>query len=112
MSTLQQLLGPAPGGRVRAAITRHECAGGPGHLRARDRRRAAPRRTPRWSQANGAADVARWTASTDSKAAGETMPVFDSIDFRALGIVGQPNIDWQNRPTFQQVVQFPRHRKR
>ena len=40
------------------------------------------------------------------------MPEFDSIGFRALGLVGQPNIDWQNRPTFQQVVEFPRHRPR
>jgi hypothetical protein len=40
------------------------------------------------------------------------MPEFDSIGFRTLGLVGQPNIDWQNRPTFQQVVEFPRHRKR
>ena len=34
----------------------------------------------------------------------------DAIQFRALGLVGQPAIDWQNRPTFQQVVEFPRHR--
>jgi hypothetical protein len=40
------------------------------------------------------------------------MPQYDAISFRALGIVGQPDIDWQNRPTFQQVVQFPRHRAR
>jgi hypothetical protein len=40
------------------------------------------------------------------------MPVFDAIQFRTLGIVGQPAIDWQNRPTFQQVVSFPRHRAR
>jgi hypothetical protein len=63
-------------------------------------------------QANGSSDVASWTSSTASKAAGQTMPVFDAIQFRALGIVGQPAIDWQNRPTFQQVVQFPRHRAR
>jgi hypothetical protein len=39
------------------------------------------------------------------------MPQFDAITFRALGVETQPNIDWQNRPTFQQVVQFPAHRK-
>ena len=38
--------------------------------------------------------------------------VHDAINFRALGIVGQPPIDWQNRPTFQQVIQFPRRRPR
>ena len=34
------------------------------------------------------------------------MPVYDNIHFAAVGIVGQPAIDWQNRPTFQQVVEF------
>ena len=60
----------------------------------------------------GSTDVPSWTASTASKNAGQTMPQFDAIAFRALGVVGQPTIDWQNRPTFQQVVQFPRHRPR
>ena len=60
----------------------------------------------------GATDVASWTLSPAAAAAGQTMPVFDAIQFRALGIVGQPAIDWQNRPTFQQVVSFPRHRAR
>ena len=40
------------------------------------------------------------------------MPVFDAIQFRALGVVGQPAIDWQNRPTFQQVVEFYRAPRR
>ena len=40
------------------------------------------------------------------------MPEHDSIILRPLGIVGQPHLDWQNRPTFQQVVEFPRHRAR
>jgi hypothetical protein len=40
------------------------------------------------------------------------MPAYEAIALRARGLVGQPNIDWQNRPTFQQVVEFPRHRKR
>jgi hypothetical protein len=56
--------------------------------------------------------VSAWTASSASKAAGQSMPEFDAIAFRAMGIVGQPTIDWQNRPTFQQVVQFERHRPR
>jgi len=38
------------------------------------------------------------------------MPAYDAIGFRPLGIVGQPSIPWQNRPTFQQVVSFPAHR--
>lgn len=35
------------------------------------------------------------------------MRQYDDIQFLAVGIVGQPAIDWQNRPTFQQVVEFP-----
>jgi acyl-homoserine lactone acylase PvdQ len=35
---------------------------------------------------------------------------FDSIRFRPLGAVTQPLIDWQNRPTFQQVVEVQGHR--
>jgi hypothetical protein len=36
----------------------------------------------------------------------QTMPQYDAIAFRALGLIGQPSLDWQNRPTFQQVVEF------
>ena len=60
----------------------------------------------------GSSDVASWTLSPDAAAAKQTMPVYDAIQFRALGVVGQPAIDWQNRPTFQQVVTFSRHRAR
>jgi hypothetical protein len=34
------------------------------------------------------------------------MPQYDAIAFRVLGLLGQPSLDWQNRPTFQQVVEF------
>lgn len=62
--------------------------------------------------ANGTTDVGAWTTDAAAKAAGETMPANDDIQFEAIGVVGQPAIDWQNRPTFQQVVQFPAHRPR
>ena len=55
-------------------------------------------------------NVAGWTRDTASKAAGVTMPAYDDIQFTSIGIVGQPAIDWQNRPTFQQVAEFPAHR--
>jgi acyl-homoserine lactone acylase PvdQ len=35
---------------------------------------------------------------------------FDSIAFRALGALTQPNIPWQNRPTQQQVTEVTGHR--
>ena len=60
----------------------------------------------------GSADVASWTADANTKAAKVTMPEYDAIGFQTLGIVGQPSIPWQNRPTFQQVVSFPSHRPR
>ncbi|MDR3084501.1 MAG: penicillin acylase family protein, partial [Streptomyces sp.] len=60
----------------------------------------------------GSVQVPLWTADANTAAAGLTMPQYDAIGFRALGIVGQPNIPWQNRPTFQQVVSFPAHRPR
>ena len=60
--------------------------------------------------ANGTSDVASWTTDAAAKAAGQAMPADDDIQFEAIGVVGQPAIDWQNRPTFQQVAQFPAHR--
>ena len=38
------------------------------------------------------------------------MPVCGDIQFTSVGIVGRPAIEWQDRPTFQQVAQFPAHR--
>ena len=58
----------------------------------------------------GTKNVALWTQDADTAATGLTMPQYDAIGFRPLGIVGQPSIPWQNRPTFQQVVSFPAHR--
>ncbi|WKX69546.1 penicillin acylase family protein [Streptomyces sp. XD-27] len=34
----------------------------------------------------------------------------DAIIHRALGGITQPPVNWQNRPTYQQVVEFPAHR--
>ena len=36
----------------------------------------------------------------------------DDIRHVAAGVVGVRAIDWQNRPTFQQVVSYPAHRRR
>ena len=47
------------------------------------------------------------TASAVLPRPAQTMPQYDAIQFRALGVLGQPSIDWQNRPTFQQVAEFP-----
>ena len=111
VSTLQQLLGRAPADGFRPELTSRECAGGPSTCPAAiDDALAATYAA--LVTANGSSNVETWTASSESAAAKQTMPVFDAIQFRALGLVGQPAIDWQNRPTFQQVIQFPRHRAR
>ena len=54
--------------------------------------------------------MALWTQDANTVATGLAMPAYDAIGFRPLGIVPQPSIPWQNRPTFQQVVSFPAHR--
>jgi hypothetical protein len=111
MSTLQQLNGQKPADGFGTELTDHECQGGPSTCHAAVD--AALKTTyDALAKANGSTDVASWTQSTASKAAGEAMPEYDSIILRPLGIVGQPHLDWQNRPTFQQVVEFPRHRSR
>ncbi|MBJ7610510.1 MAG: penicillin acylase family protein [Candidatus Dormibacteraeota bacterium] len=56
--------------------------------------------------ANSSTDVPSWTNNTETKTAGSSLPALDSIHFAAVGIATQPNIAWQNRPTFQQVVEF------
>jgi hypothetical protein len=39
-------------------------------------------------------------------------PADDAIKYRAIGLVGVPDSPWQNRPTFQQVVEVTAHRPR
>jgi acyl-homoserine lactone acylase PvdQ len=51
-----------------------------------------------------------WTADSASSAAGRSIPSLDQIQFTTVGIVGQPAMPWQNRPTFQQVAEFPQSR--
>jgi hypothetical protein len=111
MSTFQQLLGQHPADGFGPELTAHECGGGPATCHtAVDQ--ALKKTYDALVAANGSSNVSSWTASTDSHASGESMPEYDSIVLRPLGIVDQPHLDWQNRPTFQQVVEFPRHRAR
>ncbi len=112
VSTLQQLNGGNPADGFGTAVTSKECAGGPATCRTTVDAALLATYRALVTANGGSTAVPTWTASTASAAASQTMPVFDAIQFRALGIVGQPAIDWQNRPTFQQVVQFPSHRPR
>ena len=110
MSSLQQLLGRHPKDGFTGALRAHECGSGPASCADAVDQALQTTYDALVTANGGSTDVASWTASTASKAANQAMPVFDAIQHRALGIVGQPAIDWQNRPTFQQVVEFPRHR--
>jgi acyl-homoserine lactone acylase PvdQ len=111
VTDLEQLLGRHPRDSFGREITSRECSGGLGTCAATIKR--ALRRTYRaLARVNGTSDVAKWTASTASAAAKQAMPVYDQIQFSTVGVIGQPPIPWQNRPTFQQVIEFPAHRPR
>ena len=109
---LEQLRGQKPKDAFGATITAHVCGGGPTSCPAAVDAALAKTFAALVAANGGATTVSSWTASTLTAAAKVTMPAYDAIAFRALGVVGQPRIDWQNRPTFQQVVEFPRHRPR
>lgn len=59
------------------------------------------------SSNGGSSTPSTWTANAETQSGGAPMPQLDAIAFAAVGLAGQPTIDWQNRPTFQQVVEFP-----
>jgi acyl-homoserine lactone acylase PvdQ len=61
---------------------------------------------------NSSADVGAWTVTQAAVTAKQTIPQYDQIQYTAVGIVGHNPQDWQNRPTQQQVVNFPAHRPR
>jgi acyl-homoserine lactone acylase PvdQ len=108
-TTLQQLRGLSPADAFGPAISGTWCGSGPASCP--DAVDAALLKAYNdLSTANGSSTVSSWTDSTASHAEGVTMPTYDGIVFRAIGVVTQPEIDWQNRPTFQQVIEFYRHR--
>jgi acyl-homoserine lactone acylase PvdQ len=116
--TIQQLRGKHPLDPFTSVITKHWCDGGPATCRTAINR-ALLKTYKALKKENGTAKVGAWTKDAaliadqkSTKSPKETMPMYDAISFRPLGIVTQPFINWQNRPTFQQVIQFPAHRPR
>jgi hypothetical protein len=114
--TLEQLRGRHPADPFTKVITAHWCKRGPATCRAAINKALLTTYRSLKSD-NASAKVSSWTVDTallaDRKTTGnssETMPLYDDIVFRPLGAVTQPMPDWQNRPTFQQVIQFPAHR--
>jgi hypothetical protein len=114
--TLEQLIGQHPVDPFTAVVTKKWCTSGPASCRAAINK--VLRETYKTlKKENGTATVTAWTKDSaliaDQSASGnakETMPEFDQISFTPLGLITQPLIDWQNRPTFQQVIQFPARR--
>jgi hypothetical protein len=67
------------------------------------------------ASANGNPNPDSWKIDENQSLCGsckQQIPAYDDISFVATGLVPQPDMDWQNRPTFQQVVDFPSHRPR
>ncbi|HYZ53313.1 MAG TPA: penicillin acylase family protein [Streptosporangiaceae bacterium] len=110
VKVLRQLRGEPAGAPFGPELMSRICGTGPASCPAAIDHALATTYTTLVQANGGSTDVASWTATPDTVAAGQTMPQYDAIAFRAIGIVGQPDIDWQNRPTFQQVVEFPAHR--
>jgi acyl-homoserine lactone acylase PvdQ len=110
VTILQQLAGQGAGQPFPSVVTSRVCGGGLATCPAAIGRALAATYQALVKANGGSTDVAGWTQDTATRTAGVTMPVYDDIQFQAVGIVGQPALDWQNRPTFQQVAEFPAHR--
>ncbi|HEX6547359.1 MAG TPA: penicillin acylase family protein, partial [Candidatus Dormibacteraeota bacterium] len=54
-------------------------------------------------------DPNAWTCARRNTGSGQCNPAADDIQFQVVGVASVPNIPWQNRPTFQQVVQYGAH---
>jgi acyl-homoserine lactone acylase PvdQ len=107
---LDQLQGKPVAQPFPAAVTSQVCGGGLTACPAAIDKALADTYQALVTANGGSTAVAGWTQDTATHNAGVTMPGYDDIQFQAVGIVGQPAIDWQNRPTFQQVASFPAHR--
>jgi acyl-homoserine lactone acylase PvdQ len=54
----------------------------------------------------GTSDAAAWKVPSTCPVPGSGVPACDEIVFSPLGAVGTNPIPWQNRPTFQQIVEI------
>ena len=95
---LRQVLGRG----VASPYSRGYCGGGSLDACRADLRASLAAAVAETARAQGTSDPGAWTYPK----------VQDDIVARTIGVVGVPNIDWQNRPTFQQVVSFTTHRDR
>ena len=59
------------------------------------------------THAYGSADPAAWTCARSNQGSGQCNPAADDIVFSPVGLENLPTMPWVNRPTFQQVVEYP-----
>jgi acyl-homoserine lactone acylase PvdQ len=81
---------------VEGDLSRQYCGSGAGLAACRDALLKSLDEAVAALEARDGADPASW--NTDEEA--------DQIQFAALGVQGQEPMQWQNRPTFQQVLEF------
>jgi len=62
------------------------------------------------TRAYGSSDPASWTCDRGNQGQGQCNPAADDIVFSPVGLENLPNMPWVNRPTFQQVVEYPARR--
>jgi acyl-homoserine lactone acylase PvdQ len=93
---LRQVLGLP----VQARYSRTYCGGGSLETCREDLRASLARAAARLAQQQGTTDPRAWTYDKQQ----------DRIRSSALGLVNVPTFDFQNRPTFQQVVSFSERR--
>jgi acyl-homoserine lactone acylase PvdQ len=109
---LRQLQGESVGAPFGSAVTSRICGGGPPTCAAAIEK-AFETAAGSLAQANGSGSVASWTKTTSSVAATKgSLPDYDALHYRSIGLNTVPPQDWQNRPTQQQVAFFPAHRPR
>ncbi|WP_040338288.1 penicillin acylase family protein [Candidatus Blastococcus massiliensis] len=90
------------GGNSDGAWSRSYCGGGDATQCTEDLRASLRGAVDRSLAAQGAGSLAELTYDKHQ----------DDIRHTATGVIGVRDIDWQNRPTFQQVVAFTGHRER
>jgi hypothetical protein len=62
------------------------------------------------TRAYGSSDPATWTCARGNQGGGQCNPAADDIVFSPVGLESLQNLPWVNRPTFQQVVEYPARR--
>ncbi|HVS67424.1 MAG TPA: penicillin acylase family protein [Mycobacteriales bacterium] len=101
---LRQLSGEHIKDPFPVAVYKRLC-GGPSRCHAA-LRRALAEAAIQLAAVNHTPKVSRWTGDSATAAQHTTMRGYDRIVYTAAGIVSEPDMEWINRPTYQQVVEF------